>query len=96
MSKNRKVIVEIGGTSYKILTDLDDEAIKWIQDYINERLHEIQKGAFFQLDQERAYFYTALNLAEEIYKLRNELDKLKGELVKLTKTIKDEMKDERE
>ncbi len=95
MSGNqRKVVIEIGGSTYKIITDLGDDVLEWIQEHINSRLHEIQKEAFFQLDQERAYLYTALNLAEEIYNLQSELEKVKTELKQLTQRISNELKKE--
>ncbi len=85
--KQRKVKIEIGGSTYKILTDLTDEELRWIENYINSKLHEIQKQAFFQLDLERSYLYTALNLAEDLYRLQKKLESIRAEIAGLSRLI---------
>ncbi len=85
--KQRKVKINVGGSTYSILTDLDDAALSWIENHINAKLREIQKQAFFQLDHERAYLYTALNLAEEIYQLQSKLEAMRSEIASLNRLI---------
>ncbi|NOZ69336.1 MAG: cell division protein ZapA [Deferribacteres bacterium] len=81
----RSVEVQILGQSYYIKTDEDEEYVKSLAGYIDEKLKEIYSVAP-NVNQTKATVMAAFGIADELFKLRMErenLDRLIDEKTKI-------------
>ncbi len=81
----RSVEVQILGQSYSIKTDEDEDYVKSLAGYIDEKLKEIYSVAP-NVNQTKATVMVAFGIADELFKLRMErenLDKLIDEKTKI-------------
>jgi cell division protein ZapA len=82
----RSVEVQILGQGYSIRTDEDEEYIKSLARYIDEKLKEIYNAAP-NINQARAMVMTAFGITDELFKLRIELQHLDRLIEEKTKIL---------
>ncbi|RJQ48587.1 MAG: cell division protein ZapA [Nitrospiraceae bacterium] len=80
------VEVHILGQSYSIRTDENEAYIKSLAKYIDEKLKEIYSVAP-NINQSRAMVMTAFGIADELFKLRSELQNLDKMIEEKTKIL---------
>ena len=88
----RSVEVQILGQSYSIKTDEEDEYIKSLARYVDEKLKEIYSVAP-NVSQAKASVMAAFGIADELFKLRMEqqsLDRMIEEKTKILSGLIDE------
>ncbi len=87
----RSVEVQILGQSYSIKTDEDDEYIRSLARYVDEKLKEIYSVAP-NVNQGKAAVMAAFGIADELFKVRMEqkdLDRLIEEKTKILSSLID-------
>ncbi len=82
----RSVEIQILGQGYTIKTDEDEEYIKSLARYIDEKLKEIYNAAP-NISQARAMVMTAFGITDELFKLRMELQHLDRLIEEKTKIL---------
>jgi len=82
----RLVEVQILGQGYSIKTDEDEEYIKSLARYIDEKLKEIYNAAP-NINHARAMVMTAFGITDELFKLRMELQHLDRLIEEKTKIL---------
>jgi len=82
----RSVEIQILGQGYTIRTDEDEEYIKSLAKYIDEKLKEIYNAAP-NISQARAMVMTAFGITDELFKLRMELQHLDKLIEEKTKIL---------
>lgn len=82
----RSIEVQILGQGYTIRTDEDEEYIKSLAKYIDEKLKEIYNAAP-NINQARAMVMTAFGITDELFKLRMELQHLDRLIEEKTKIL---------
>ncbi len=82
----RSVEIQILGQGYTIKTDEDEEYIKSLAKYIDEKLKEIYNAAP-NISQARAMVMTAFGITDELFKLRMELQHLDKLIEEKTKIL---------
>jgi cell division protein ZapA len=82
----RSIEVQILGQGYTIRTDEDEEYIKSLAKYIDEKLKEIYNAAP-NISQARAMVMTAFGITDELFKLRMELQHLDRLIEEKTKIL---------
>ena len=74
-SQPRRVQVEIYNDQYTIKGSSDDKHIKQVANYVDKKMNYIgQRNP--QLSAKQIAVLTALNIADELFKLQNDYDKL--------------------
>ena len=73
-----KVQVEIFGQTYTLKGGADGAHIREIAEFIDSRMREIQKGTGTS-DGYRLAILTALNIAEELHRIKSQYDTLQAE-----------------
>jgi cell division protein ZapA len=71
----RSVEVQILGQSYSVKTDQDAEYIKQLAQYVDGKLKEIYSAAP-NVNQAKASIMVALGIADELFKLRMDQEKI--------------------
>jgi cell division protein ZapA len=85
----RFVEVQILGQSYSIKTAEDEDYIKALAQYVDERLKEVYKAAP-NINHVKAAIMVALGIADELYKSKidkDSLDKILDEKITLLSTL---------
>lgn len=80
------VEVQILGQSYSVKTDQDAEHIKKIAQYVDGKLREIYSTAP-NVNQTKASIMVALGIADELFKLRIELESFDKMIEEKTKML---------
>lgn len=80
------VEVQILGQNYSIRTDENEDYIRSLARYIDEKLKEIYNVAP-NINQSRAMVMTAFGIADELFKLRTELQSLDRMIEEKTKLL---------
>jgi len=78
-NSNQTVEVKIYNQTYTIKGDGDGEYIQQLADYVDRRMKEISSGTL-TADSLRVAILTALNIADELYKMRCKLEQLDSTL----------------
>ena len=78
--------VQILGQSYSIRTDEEEKYIKSLAKYIDEKLKEIYSVAP-NITQSRAMVMTAFGIADELFKLKTELQNIDRMIEEKTKIL---------
>jgi len=81
MDKNR-VTVYIAGQEFRLACDDSDEYIRRVAGYVNEKVEEVQ-GQYPNLSTANCLILTALNLSDELHKLREDYDALDSRISEL-------------
>jgi len=75
-----KVQVTIDGRTFSIMGTESEEYLQKVAAYIDEKMKELKKsGAQGSLSPVTLYFLTSLNIADELFKVKDELDVVKKE-----------------
>lgn len=82
----QSVEVQILGQSYSIRTDEKEEYIKSLAKYIDEKLKEIYSVAP-SINQSRALVMSAFGIADELFKLKAELQQIDKVIEEKTKIL---------
>ena len=82
----RKIEVIIFGQNYTILGDASPEYMSKLSGYVDSKMREITKQTS-TISSTKVAILTALNLADEIFQLRAEQDKLENDLEKRSKNL---------
>ena len=69
MERNR-VVVSIFGKEYSLVADVDPEYIKKTAQYLDSKMREVS-GSFPNITEARVAVLAALNIADELFKLRD-------------------------
>ncbi len=81
MDKNR-VTVYIAGQELRLASDDSDEYIRSIAGYVNEKVDEVQ-SQYPNLSTANCLMLAALNLSDELHKLREDYDALDSRISEL-------------
>lgn len=81
MDKNR-VTVYIAGQELRLACDDSDEYICRVAGYVNEKVEEVQ-GQYPNLSTANCLILAALNLSDELHKLREDYDALDSRISEL-------------
>lgn len=74
-ARKRKVQVDIYGDNYTIKGDTPEEQMKMVAEYVDEKMQFIgQRNP--NLSAKQIAVLAALNIADELYKLQNDYDRL--------------------
>ena len=73
----KKVEISILGQNYSLLSEADDEYIRELAEYVNEKLEEVKNKAKAQTTT-RIAVIAALNIADELFKLSSNHEVLKN------------------
>ena len=82
----QSVEVQILGQSYSIKTDENEEYIRFLAKYIDEKLKEIYSVAP-NINQSRAMVMASFGITDELFKLRKELQHLDSMIEEKTKIL---------
>ncbi|OGL43186.1 MAG: hypothetical protein A2161_09060 [Candidatus Schekmanbacteria bacterium RBG_13_48_7] len=82
----RKIEVNIFGQNYTILGDASPEYMNKLSSYVDSKMREITKQTS-TISTTKVAILAALNLANEIFQLREENYKLENDLVKRSKNL---------
>jgi cell division protein ZapA len=74
MEKNR-VVVSIYGKEYSLVSEVDPEYIKKAAGYLDSKMKEVA-GNYPNIPESRVAVLAALNIADELFKCRQELEGL--------------------
>ena len=78
--------VKILGQRYKVRSDDGEEYIQQLAEYLNEQLTEVQKGTR-SVATHNVAILAALNIADNLFKLRDEDKRLKKEVKERVRRI---------
>ena len=73
--QRRRVTIAIGDEHYVLLGDASEEYMQQLADYVHERFVKLQTS-FPNVSRHRLAMLTAINLADEVHKLRDENEEL--------------------
>jgi len=76
MERNR-VVVSIFGKEYSLVADVDPEYIKKAAQYLDSKMREVSTS-FPNITEARVAVLAALNIADELFKLRNDQEDFTG------------------
>ena len=76
MSEKHQMTVRILDAEYQLLTDDDPEKVQMVAEFVDKLVRETKYSAPF-ISNMSAVILTALNISEELYKSKNELDAYK-------------------
>lgn len=79
MGEKNKVIVRIGGREYAVRGSVSEEYIHKVAIYVDKKMEEISMK-HPPLSTSMLAILTAINLADEVIKLKNEVESIQGEL----------------
>jgi cell division protein ZapA len=79
LASNKTVVLHIAGQRYAIRTDADERYLKDLARFVEERFSEIRQGSQSSPPYKVAML-TALNIADELYRMRRDGEKLKKEV----------------
>ena len=82
----KKIEVSIFGQNYTILGDAAPDYMNELARYVDDKMREITKQTS-TISSAKVAILTALNLADEIFQLREEQTKLDNDLVKRSKNL---------
>ena len=71
----KDIYVEIVGQRYTIRSDLEEDYVQRIADYVNERVKEVLQTTK-TVDTLNAVILTALNIANDFFRIRNEREEV--------------------
>ncbi len=74
--KKQKMTINILGVDYQIITDDDPQRVKMIAAFVNKLIKETKQSAPYITNMSAAVL-AALNLSEELYRIKDELELLK-------------------
>lgn len=75
--ERRRVTIAIGDERYVLIGDATEEYMQELAAYVHERFVKLQE-AFPNVPRHRLAMLTAINLADEVHKLREENEELLG------------------
>lgn len=78
--KRTKTNVRIGKVDYVISSTADEEYVKKVADYVDEKLEELTR-ADRRLSNAMAAILTAVNIADEMFRGKEDGDTLRGQLL---------------
>lgn len=81
--KNR-LTVEIYGHKYNLMGEASNEHLQNVASYVNEKMNEINRKAPI-LDTTKIAVLTAVNIADELFRLKQEYEQLQNLLEEKTK-----------
>lgn len=84
----RSVTVQIGGQRYPLRSDADDAHLKALVAFVDTRFRDIQRSARMP-DTQSVAVLTALQVADELFALRQELAQHKKRESDLRKKVRD-------
>jgi cell division protein ZapA len=88
MERNR-VVVSIFGKEYSLVADVDPEYIKKTAQYLDAKMREVSEN-YPNITEARVAVLAALNIADELIKLRNsqiDLTQVEQQLGELTRRL---------
>ncbi len=82
--------VEIFGQSYKIRGDADEKHILKLAEYVDEKMREIVE-ATSTVDTMKVAILASLNIADEYFQIKKELDRIEDEARKRVEKYQDSL-----
>ncbi len=73
-----RITVDIYGIQYKLMGNSSSKYMKKVAEHVNDQMHLIAKG-HPRLDTPRISVLAAVNIADDYFKLKNELDKSRND-----------------
>jgi len=88
----RKVRIKIGHSFYTISTDLPDEKLQWLSEYISMKVREFEEETGIT-DPEKVFFFVALNVAEDVYNILERYEIVRDEVRQMSQKIAEALAD---
>lgn len=76
------ITVEIGGQSFRLAAEESEVYVRNIAKYVNDKIEEVQR-AYPNLSSGNCVLLAALNLSDELHKLREDYDALDSRISEL-------------
>ncbi len=92
MQKN-KAVVSVHGKEYTVVSTDAPEYMQRVAGYVDRRMNELAMATY--LPEQRLYALTALNLADELLKSKDENNALRKELTQLRVALQNAQKKEK-
>ncbi len=85
-NKSNKIVIEIFGSEYSIKSPHDNEHIKSLAQYVNEKMREVAKNTSI-VSTSKIAVLAALNIADELLYIKDKDSKKKEKISDLIKKI---------
>lgn len=87
MAEKTKTIIKIGGREYTVKASEPEEYVHKVAIYVNRKMEEV-KRVQPSLSTTQVSVLTAINLGDEVIKLKDTITSLQNELAELKKSLK--------
>jgi cell division protein ZapA len=86
----RSVTVQIAGVRYALKTDEDDRWVKSVASFVEEKIRDVQKRSRTP-DTQAAAVLTALQIAEELFRERQDASELRRKIREKSQSLLDSL-----